>query len=100
MFGFAMRAGKTVIGTELIERSLAHGSVRLVVISSGASDSTKKRLTRKSKFYRVSAIEVQISTDELGRLLGKSYAPAAVALTDEGLANEIKKAYAAIKDED
>lgn len=100
MLGFAMRAGKTVIGTDLITKALARGSVRLVVISSGASDATKERMTLKCKFYGVLALEVKIDTDELGRLLGKTYAPAAVALTDDGFATEIKKAYAQVKDQD
>ena len=99
MLGFAMRAGKTVIGTELITKALARGTVRIVVISSGASDATKKKLTVKSEFYGVLAIEIGIDTDELGRLLGKTYAPAAVAVTDGGFAEEIKKAFAKMKDE-
>ena len=93
MLGFAMRAGKTVIGTELIEKALSRGSIKLVVVSSGASQATKERLISKSKFYGITAIEVEIDTGELGRLLGKTYAPAAVALTDDGFATEIKKAY-------
>ena len=98
MLGFAMRAGKTVIGTELISKALARGGVRLVVISKDASESTKKKLTVKSAYYGVLAIEVGIESDELGRLLGKTYSPAAVALTDEGFAKEIKMAFAEIKD--
>ncbi len=100
MLGFAMRAGKTVIGTELITGSLPRGNIKLVVISSSASEATKARLASKSKFYGVLSLEVEIAADELGRLLGKTYAPAAVALTDEGFATEIKKAYAEMKNED
>ena len=100
MLGFAMRAGELVIGTELIVKALARGGVKLVVISDGASESTKKKLTVKSEFYDVMAIEVGIATDELGRLLGKTYAPAAVAVKNEGFAAEIKKAFAQIKNED
>ena len=98
MLGFAMRAGKTVIGTELIAKALARGDVRLVVISKDASDGTKKKLTVKSTYYGVLAIEVGIESDELGHLLGKTYAPAAVALTDEGFAKEIREAFAKTKD--
>lgn len=99
MLGFAMRAGKLIIGTELITNALAHKGVKLVVISSGASATTKKKLLSKSEFYNVDAIEVGIETDELGRLLGKTYAPAAVAVADEGFAKEIKTAFASMKDE-
>ena len=100
MLGFAMRAGKVVIGTELIAKALARGGVRLVVISSGASELTKKKLTTKSEFYGVMSIEVGIEPDELGKLLGKTYAPAAVAITGDGFAEEIKKAFAETQNED
>ncbi len=92
MLGFAMRAGKLVIGTELICRAMPKGEIKLVVISSGASEQTKKKLFTKSEFYSITAIEVDIDTERLGRLLGKSYAPAAVGVTDDGFSNEIKKA--------
>ena len=92
MLGFAMRAGKLVIGTDQICKSMAHGGVKLVVISSDASDNTKKKLTVKSDYYGVSVVEAQIDAERLGSLLGKTYAPAAVAVTDDGFAAEIKKA--------
>ena len=93
MLGLAMRAGKLIIGTELICRAMPKGSVKLVLISSGASDQTKKKLKVKSEFYNISAIEVDIDTERLGKLLGKSYSPAAVAVADGGFAAQIKKAY-------
>ena len=68
------------------------GSVKLVVISSEASPGTKKKLKVKSEFYNISAIEVDIDTERLGKLLGKTYSPAAVAVADGGFAAEIKKA--------
>lgn len=92
MLGLAMRAGKLIIGTELICRAMPKGSVKLVLVSAGASDGTKKKLKVKSEFYNISAIEVDIDTERLGKLLGKTYAPAAVAVADEGFAVEIKKA--------
>ena len=100
MLGFAMRAGNLVIGTDLISRAMARGEVKLVVISSGASDSTKKKLTVKSEFYKVTAILLEIDQDELGKLIGKTYSPAAVAVTADGFATEIKKAFAEMKNQD
>ena len=92
MLGFAQRAGKLVIGTELICRAMQKGNVKLVVVSKDASSATKKKLFAKSGFYSVSAIEVDIDTDSLGEILGKTYSPAAVAVMDEGFTTEIKKA--------
>ena len=92
MLGFAMRAGKVIIGTELVCRAMPTGRVKLVLVSSTASEATKKKLFVKSDYYSISAIEVDVDTERLGNLLGKSYAPAAVAVTDDGFAEEIKKA--------
>ena len=92
MIGFAMRAGKLVIGTELICRAMPGGNIKLVAVAKNASAATKKKLFAKSGFYSISAIEVDLDTHSLGELLGKTYAPAAIAVTDEGFAREIEKA--------
>lgn len=92
MLGFAMRAGKVVIGAEQVISRLKDKAVRLVLLSVSASEKTKQRLTYKCEFYQKEIREINITTEELGRLLGKLYAPAVVAITDEGFANEIIKA--------
>ena len=92
MLGFAMRAGKLVIGTDNIIHSLKKGQARLVVVSKTASEGTKSRLSTKSEFYKTVLIEVDIDAERLGKMLGKTYAPVAVAVTDERFAEEIKKA--------
>ena len=92
MLGFARRAGKTVIGTEQICIAMPKGKIRLVVISGAASDATKKKLSVKSDFYTIPWVEAEIDTECLGHLLGKASAVAAVAVTDEGFAEEIMKA--------
>lgn len=93
MLGFAMRAGKVVIGTENIIRLMPkRDALKLILIAADASSATKKKLKTKSEYYNISAIEVDIDTERLGKTLGKVYTPAAVAITDEGFALEIKKA--------
>ena len=90
MLGFAMRARKIILGTEQVCAALGkRGRVRLVLIARGVSDATRKKLTVKCEFYGVRVIEPTIDRDELGRLLGKTYAPACVAITDDGFAREI-----------
>ncbi len=92
MLGFAMRAGKIIIGTEQICKAMAKKPTPLLVlISQNASDATKKKLGTKCEFYGIKSLEIGINTDELGALLGKTYTPAAVALCDEGFAKEIEK---------
>ena len=92
MLGFAMRAGKLVLGTELVCLKMPSRAVKLTVISAGASEGTKKKLTTKSEFYNIPTVVVDIDTDELGRSLGKLHPTAAVAVTDSGFAEEIIKA--------
>lgn len=93
MLGFATRAGKITVGTDLVCRAMPSGKVKLVVISGEASDSTKKKLTVKSEFYGIKFLVADIGTEELGRTVGKSSATAAVAVTEEMFAREILKLF-------
>lgn len=92
MLGFAMRKGSAVVGTDLVCKAMPSGKIRLVVISGSASDNTVKKLTNKSEFYSIDCVRVELDTEKLGQILGKERPTAAVGVTDEGLATEIKKA--------
>ena len=89
MLGLAMKAGKVVIGTEQVIAFLQKRKVSLVLVSGNASEGTKKKIRFKCEFYKTALIEVKVDTDELGRLLGKTYAPAVVGITDENFSNVI-----------
>ncbi len=95
MLGFAMRAGRLIIGTESVCVSMAKqgkDKPRLVAIAHDASQGTKKKLLTKAEFYGIETVIINIDSSELGRLLGKLYAPATVAICDDRFAEEIKKA--------
>ena len=99
MLGFAMRAGRVIIGADQVAMALpkkGKDEVRLVLVSSGASDGTKKRMTTKCEFYRKQIRQIETDTAELGRMLGKLYAPAVIAITDERFADEIVRALDAL----
>lgn len=101
MLGFAMRAGKVIIGTELVCASMAKSGSkkpRIVLISKTASEGTKKKILSKSEYYRIRAIEIDLDGESLGRLLGKLYAPAVVAIVDDRFAEEIRRASGADND--
>ena len=101
MLGFAMRAGKVIIGTDLVCSSMAkHGKdkAKIVLIARDASEATKKKIIFKSEYYGIEAVVSDIEASELGRLLGKLYAPAAVAITDDRFAEEIRLANKAVGD--
>lgn len=96
-----MRAGKIIIGTEFVCDSMAkRGAKRpkLVLITSTASEGTRDKIIHKAEFYGVEVRETDITGDELGSLLGKLYAPAAIAISDEGFANEIKSSIDKIRE--
>ena len=92
MLGFAMRAGKLILGTELVCRAMPKGEVRLVVISATASAATRKKLSTKSEYYGIPSVEVAIDTERLGAMLGKQSLVAAVAVLDDNFAEQIKMA--------
>lgn len=97
MLGFAMRAGKVIIGTELVCASMAKSGAkrpRIVLVSKTASEGTKKKVLGKCEYYRICAIEIDLDGESLGRLLGKLYAPAVVAIVDDRFAEEIRRACA------
>jgi ribosomal protein L7Ae-like RNA K-turn-binding protein len=93
MLGFAMRAGKVVIGTDIVCRTLPKARrIKIVLVSAGASESTKNKVIGKCGFYSVESRIIDLDTAELGRLLGKTYAPAVIGITDERFASEIRSA--------
>lgn len=96
MLGFAMRAGRVVIGFEQVTALLGKkNKIHLVIVSEDASEATRKRLLSKSDFYGVRAIEADVTSDELGRLLGKSFAPVCLGVADGRFAQELIRAVSA-----
>lgn len=93
MLGFAMRAGRLIIGAEKVFDALKKkGRILLVVYSSGASDATKKKIASQCEFYGAPKVMADISPEDLGNLLGKERPTVIVGVTDEGFAKEISKA--------
>ena len=91
MLGLAMRAGKVVIGTEQVIAYIQKNKVKLVLVSGNASEGTKKKIRFKCEYYKTRIMELPVDTDELGRILGKTYAPAVIGITDENFSNTILK---------
>ena len=91
MLGFAMRAGKVETGTDVVCTLLPKSTVKLVIIASDASDSTRKKLKNKCEFYNVECIEPDVDSELLSSRLGKSSTTVCVAIKDEGFKDEILK---------
>ena len=65
--GLCMRAGKCVTGDLAVEKRLAAGKIRLVILDSSASCNMMKRYTDASAYHGFRLIRMQ----DLGRAIGK-----------------------------
>lgn len=89
LLSIAAKAGKIASGGFLCEKALQDGSARLVLIAEDASANTCKRFQDKCTYYDV-PFKVIGNKDLLGHRIGKEFRTV-VAVTDEGLANQIAK---------
>ena len=95
LLGLCRRAGRTVHGTPLVCTALAKKKPPcLVVMSAAASATTQKRLNNKCSFYKVPILAIDVGTDVLAHVVGKTGDLAAVAVTDESFARELLRIYA------
>ncbi len=89
LMGIATKAGKTVSGEFSVEKAVKEGRAVLVIVSTEASDNTKKMFTNMCTFYEVPLYFIG-TKDELGMATGKAMR-ASVAILDEGLAKALEK---------
>ena len=93
MLGLCRRAGKTVLGTEMICMQMREKRKPvLVLVAADVSENTRSKLTRKSIFYGIPAIWVNVGGEALADRLGKTGFLAAVAIMDRRFADEIGNA--------
>ena len=90
MIGLCRRAGKLVMGAELVALAMAASKKpSLIVVSCDASANTKKRMTTKAAYYGIPLLPIEVSSEALGAAIGKSGSIAAVAVKDDNFANEL-----------
>ncbi len=89
MISLATKAGKTVSGEFSVEKAVKEKKALLVVVSSEASDNTKKMFKNMCEYYKV-PLYFYGTKEALGHFIGKEYR-ASLALTDAGLANAVIK---------
>ena len=92
--GFATKAGRITIGTEITLETVRKGKskkVFLVLCASDASNNTKKRVTDCGAYYKVPVRELGETISDLSKITGKVRAVAVIGITDEGFANAILK---------
>ena len=88
--GLARRAGKLLVGTEMVCDGIRHGKIRIVVSAVDNSDNTKKRISDCCAYYKVPLYISEADKDALGRAIGKTHA-ACIGVTDENLSELISR---------
>lgn len=93
LFGLAAKAGKMACGSFAVEKTVKAGKACCVIVTTDASDNTKKDFNDMCAWYKV-PIAFHGSRRELGHALGKGERVVA-AITDSGLAQAVNKQLAA-----
>lgn len=89
LLGIAFRAGKCSLGEDQVLRDVRSGKAKLVLLANDTGHQTKKKLTDKSKFYKVPLIIVEEDRETLSNAIGKSH-NVAIAILDAGFAKKLK----------
>lgn len=89
MLGLATKAGKVVSGEFATDKNVKAGKAWLVLVSTDASDNTKKMFSNMCEFYNVPRYFFG-TKEELGHAIGKAMRTS-VAITDEGFAKTLIK---------
>ena len=97
MLGIAAKSGNVVSGEFSTEKAVKSGQAYLVIVSSEASENTKKSFFNMTDFYHV-ACYVYGGKEELGRCIGKEFR-ASLAVIDENLAKAVEGKLEMIKTE-
>lgn len=82
--GLGRKAGKLIIGAEMVCDGVRDGTVLLVLVASDASQNSRKRILGCADYYNAEVETIDVTTEELGAAIGKS-AVACVGVTDENI---------------
>ena len=93
LVGFAKKAGKLTVGCELTVSAVRSGkrAPKLILLSSGCSENTKKRIKNACTYYNIPYFFIDVSSEALGKMAGKETAVSAVGILDAGFAAAVKK---------
>ena len=97
MLGIAAKSGNVVSGEFSTEKAVKSGQAYLVIVSSEASENTKKSFFNMTDFYHVPCY-CYGSKENLGRCIGKEFR-ASLAVVDENLAKAVESKLEMIKTE-
>ena len=90
MLGLCRKAGKLIIGTDLVTKSLPSKKTYLVIYTSDASSNTEKKVTDKCKYYGTECIKAPFDSLEVSTAIGKDGAICTLGITDLNFASQLK----------
>ena len=90
LLGLMRVASLAVSGEEACEKAVRTQEAVLVVVSSDASQLTRKKFHDKCKFYEVEVLDADLTMEELGKSLGQS-PRSSVAILSKDLAEKFKQ---------
>ena len=94
LVGMARKAGKLILGASMLRGMIQKGKLpSLCVISDFSSENTKKRMIGCFEYYGVDYVNVNISTEVLGKALGAGEL-SCFGIYDDGFANAVRKSIA------
>ena len=96
--GLCAKAGKLIRGVPMICEALRRSGaskVYLVLEACDTSDNTHKKLNDKCNFYNTEKIRLDENGEALASAVGKSGSIGAVAITDVGLSEMVKRHFEA-----
>ena len=92
LLGLAKRGGNTIAGAPLIFAAMHKGHPpALVIAASDASCGSAKKIRTQCAYYRVPLLLSPYPRAVLSHAVGEGGLVAAVAVTDKGLAEELRK---------
>ena len=71
MLGLAAKAGKVVVGSQVVLETLAKRKVKLLLLAEDASERTKEIFQKEGKEKNIPVQEC-LTSEEIGRRIGKS----------------------------
>lgn len=92
--GLCVKAGKVIFGVPMICEALRKrtgNSPVIVLEAADTSENTHKRLCDKCAFYKTELIRLEVGGEQLAAAVGKSAHIGAVAITDKGLSELVRK---------
>jgi len=92
--GLCVRARRVIFGVPMICEAMRRGGKDapcLVLEAADTSENTHKKITDKCTHYGVKCVRLFCGGAALAQALGKSASLAAVAITDERMADMVKK---------